>query len=284
MKHYIFLLAMIAMTGLYSCQKEVSSEDNPGNGDGDNPAASHLLAKMVATNQGTSFVRTDTFQWDGKGNLLKIVQTTTDPFAYDSIVNLFTHLPNGAVSTFTTSSFYSSGFSGSSVTKFHYNSDNSKLMYEIGESYTSASTSPVYLDSSRLYYGTNGKLDSLIRYSLDLSSGVYVKQAKVVYGFDAAGNLVTYQVYAFSLPDVYTLNRPYTFVYNTHKCALALPLDWNVDTFVEYSIGYFNDLTSISDPDTPIVYTNQTYNSDDRPVAATRTDNYGTNEIRYFYN
>lgn len=287
-KLLIALSAVVLVT--VACQKEASFENpDPSTGGGGGNNATGQLTRMVLVS-GTDSLAYN-LSYDAAGRVSSINASTTN---YNEVIRF----DRNAAGIITKISMKNSGLTGagidSVVTRYNYNAAQGGYTAGIFEINVSSAT---YIDSTAFQYDGSGKLVS--RVSFAGGTGVpFEPSSKLDYTY-AGSSLNSVKSYTYSGTDWdidYTIN----YSYDTKKNPLQMGVETLlVDPYISPVFGlnssiYYgaNNATVIDyiDPndaaDNYKITTSYTYNSLDKPAAATNVETPGNfnSAWRFYYN
>lgn len=290
MKLLISLAVIIFLAS--SCQKEfldpnATSGSGSGSGGGGSSSNGDLLVKGVSITG--SDTNTINLKWDSNKKLTQYISSgRTNGIDASSRIDI-SRESNGNIKKVFTIPLGASGYIDSIITYVIYQAGTSKISYIKNINYTSILGS--YSDSSLITYNTAGKISIKETYLQNFITGVYEKQTKNIYTYDAPGNLISSVVNTPDANGNYTPALTITNTYDSHLAAETLGDDAFVLTSLGEEATSVNNLTkksqSGSGSNVTLTISQQQFNSTNRPISglitATPIPPGYTLKYTYFY-
>lgn len=268
----LFISLTIIIFFISSCQKEFLDPNAPttgsgsGSGGGSSTNGDLLIKGVSITGSDTNTIN---LKWDSNKKLIQYLSSgRTNGVAVNSRIDI-TRESNGNIKKVFTIPLGASGYIDSIITYVIYQAGTSKISFIKNINYTSILGS--YSDSSLITYNSAGKISVKETYLQNFITGVYEKQSKNNYTYDAPGNLITSVV---NTPDAGGNYTPVLTISNTYDSHLAAETLGD-DAFVVTSLGEeatsVNNLTkkmqSGSGSNVTLTITQQQFNITNRPTS-----------------
>jgi hypothetical protein len=230
------------------------------------PVASKVSVKYNATDSNYS-----TMTWDANHRVSVLNQTNVAGGSSTSAVLTYSRNSSGTITSWTAAF---SGVTLSAVT--HVNSSgsySSRVYYYFGFAY----------DSLAFTY-SSGRVSEAIEYS---NSGTYTPAYRVLYTYDASGNLLTQETYTYG--SGWTLTDRKTYTYDTN----VNPIPFGAEMLLSAAVGVGTDNVIGVGPNNPLSLVNEnisggttttttyvyTYNSSNMPLTAVGTVTGGATTV-----
>jgi hypothetical protein len=273
MKHFLLVAATILL--FTSCQKEFKDVTvTPGGGGtgggGTGSSTGNLMVKAV------SIAGTDTtvvnLKYDANKKLIQhLVSGKSNGIPVDSKSD-FVRDANGNIKKVVTIPANTMGLIDSIVGVVTYQPGTSRFAYVINKNYNSFIT---LRDSTVFTYNAAGKVTVTEQFLENFLTGLWEKQFKTTYAYDALSNLTTVVAYSPDASGTYTVGSTTTNTYDSHLSPLTL----NEEVFLMSGIGL--EVLSVNHIITKTIngsgqsgvftFSQTQYNSFNRPVSETLT-------------
>jgi hypothetical protein len=274
MRPRISLFIAVASVTLFSCQKEVDSVNNGGNG-----GATDVLLQKIVSKSGSDSSMLE-FGYNSSGKLMTLnttdVTSGTTSFTRERVERNSQGIIQKLIIK---DDVYQQAGLDSVVTTIEYSGGRyiSKVtVIDLGI--------VVFRDSVALYYDAGGKVTTERIYD-DLGTGSYEENAKIDYTY-SGNNMATIKQYSYD-GSAYSLVVTYSYDEYDNKVS---PMNISFDAFVFDSPAMFSSnnptKSSIADSGSSQTFaTTYTYNSANKPLTATSTIQPGgsTATATYYY-
>ncbi|HVK96808.1 MAG TPA: hypothetical protein VM368_03270 [Flavisolibacter sp.] len=284
MKNIVTALSALVTLFLFSCQKEVSTEDPNATPGGGGSTTSTKLTRVV-TKAGSDSITT-AFTYNSANRISKI---TIDGASGGQKVDLRLTYERNAANIITKETYESSSLAQYFIDKIEtihtYDAAASRYRHSV----TKVNLGIVIVRDSVVYtYDGSGKLTSLNEF-LDDGSG-YEPYAKEEYTYSGS-NVATTKFYGFDdQVNNYVLDATETYEYDSKTNPVQFTADAIVlRTAISYAFFYSaNNITKrtevVTSPSaTNVTTTTYTYNSSNRPATSTTTTGSGSRTSTYYY-
>ncbi|MCB0742177.1 MAG: hypothetical protein R2796_08375 [Chitinophagaceae bacterium] len=212
---FLFFLSLIV--GLTSCQKEIDWGIDVGNGGGGSTSGD-LLVKALEISPATNDTNTITFTWDANEKLLNYNSSGVVSGFPIEINQEIIRQPDERIQKIISISSALSAFSDSTVYTVFYEGSTSKLNYVLGVHYSSILGDTK--DSAAFTYNAENRVAS--KESFTELLGSYEPNTKVMYQYDASGNITEIQLFSSDGAGGYDLTSTTTYTFDGHKNAVTL--------------------------------------------------------------
>ena len=277
MKQYLFFLGAFALMGLSACQKEADFSNSSGNGGSSGTGA--LPGEMLVKVESTAFnyVGKDTVVWNTNGQLISWVEYQTYPFSTYADSFYITRQANGKII---------------SVWERHkHNSSADTLIYNVTYrpgsdkiSYCLRQRPGTFVIEDSIFFDYDASGRTIARYSYYNSGNrVYYPSTKYVFEYDANDNLLGYKTYSDNGSGSYSLDNTSSYTYNSHKPAVRMGDLVYIAEFFDPALNSPHDIASSMQDVDAYSYSNQIYNSYDRPEQITVSTSGYPLVMKFFY-